>query len=120
MTTPAAMTTAGQPNAVWSSPATGGAPLSDTARRVLAARYLRRAAAGELGESRDELFQRVARSVAHAELLLGNGAAAAQWEQRFYAALAALDFLPNSLALMNAGTALGQLFTRCDPAACRL
>jgi ribonucleoside-diphosphate reductase alpha chain len=42
-------------------------------------------------------------------LLLGNAAAAAQWEARFHEALAALDFLPNSPTLMNAGTPIGQL-----------
>jgi ribonucleoside-diphosphate reductase alpha chain len=65
--------------------------------------------AGKVSESPDELFHRVARAVAHAELLLGTAAAAARWEGQFYEALAALDFLPNSPALMNAGTALGQL-----------
>jgi ribonucleoside-diphosphate reductase alpha chain len=62
-----------------------------------------------VSETVDELFERVARAVAHAELLLGNAAAAARWEEQFHAALVGLDFLPNSPALMNAGTPLGQL-----------
>jgi ribonucleoside-diphosphate reductase alpha chain len=54
----------------------------------------------------------VARAVAHAELLLGSARQAKVWEQRFHRLLAALDFLPNSPTLMNAGTPLGQL-TAC-------
>src|SRR3989304_984368 len=52
---------------------------------------------------------RVARGVAEAELSFGDGADAALWEERFHALLTALDFLPNSPTLMNAGTGLGQL-----------
>jgi len=77
--------------------------------RVLEARYLRRDVAGRVIETPDELFRRVARAVAHAELLLGTARAAERWEERFHQLLTALDFLPNSPALMNAGTPLGQL-----------
>jgi ribonucleoside-diphosphate reductase alpha chain len=108
MTRPAEAAAA-QPDAVAAPTEPAHEPLSDTARRVLAARYLRRDGAGNVSESPDELFARVARAVAHAELLLGNAAAAAEWERRFCSALAARDFLPNSPALMNAGTPLGQL-----------
>jgi ribonucleoside-diphosphate reductase alpha chain len=91
-------------------PVASPVPLSDTACRVLAARYLRRDAEGDVAESPAQLFRRVARAVAHAELLLGGDvAAAARWEDRFHAALAGLEFLPNSPALMNAGTPMGQL-----------
>lgn len=83
--------------------------LSENARRVLEARYLRRDARGTVRETPDELFARVARAVAHAELLAGNAAQAAHWEERFYQRLTRLDFLPNSPTLMNAGTPLGQL-----------
>ena len=83
--------------------------LGENARRVLEARYLRRDAQGKINESPEQLFARVARAVAHAELLLGNRAQAALWEQRFYHLLTSLDFLPNSPTLMNAGTPLGQL-----------
>jgi ribonucleoside-diphosphate reductase alpha chain len=51
----------------------------------------------------------VARAIAHAELLLGNARQAAYWEEEFAKVLTALDFLPNSPTLMNAGTGLGQL-----------
>lgn len=83
--------------------------LSENARKVLEARYLRRNAEGKINETPDQLFARVARAIAHAELLLGNREQAAFWEERFYSLLADLDFLPNSPTLMNAGTPLGQL-----------
>jgi ribonucleoside-diphosphate reductase alpha chain len=83
--------------------------LSENAQRVLEARYLRRDAQGKVSETPDQLFARVARAIAHAELLLGNREQAARWEERFYRLLTSLDFLPNSPTLMNAGTPLGQL-----------
>jgi len=83
--------------------------LSANARRVLQARYLRRDDRGQITETPEQLFARVARAVAHAELLLGNAAQAAEWEERFSRLLTSLDFLPNSPTLMNAGTPLGQL-----------
>ncbi len=86
-----------------------GAALSPTANRVLAARYLRRNASGEVRETADELFARVARGVSHAELTLGTAHAADEWQRRFHRLLTSLDFLPNSPTLMNAGTQLGQL-----------
>ena len=46
--------------------------LSDNARKVLEARYLRRNTEGKINETPDQLFARVARAIAHAELLLGN------------------------------------------------
>jgi ribonucleoside-diphosphate reductase alpha chain len=84
-------------------------PWSAGALRVLEARYLRRDVAGRVIETPDELLLRVARAVAHAELLLGTAREAERWEARFHELLTALDFLPNSPALMNAGTPLGQL-----------
>lgn len=83
--------------------------LSENARRVLRARYLRRDDEGEVRETPEELIRRVARCVAQAELLPGDAAAAERWEQRFRELLASRDFLPNSPTLMNAGTELGQL-----------
>jgi ribonucleoside-diphosphate reductase alpha chain len=69
--------------------------LSENARRVLEARYLRRDAQGRVCETAEQLFARVARAVAHAELLLSNREQSAYWEERFYQLLAHLDFLPN-------------------------
>jgi ribonucleoside-diphosphate reductase alpha chain len=83
--------------------------LSPNALRVLEARYLRRDAARRVIESPEDLFLRVARAVAQAELLLGTAREADDWQEAFHGLLASLDFLPNSPALMNAGTPLGQL-----------
>ena len=83
--------------------------LTKNARRVLEARYLIRDAERRIVETPEELFERVARAIAHAELLLGNARQTAYWEEQFYRVLASLDFLPNSPTLMNAGTPLGQL-----------
>jgi ribonucleoside-diphosphate reductase alpha chain len=84
-------------------------PLSANARRVLEARYLRRDAEGRVVESPAEMFARVARAVAEAELVLGSARAADRWQEEFHRLLATLDFLPNSPTLMNAGTPVGQL-----------
>lgn len=84
-------------------------PLTDNALQVLRARYLAREG-GVVVESPDQLFARVARHVASAERAYGASdsevaAIAAAFERR----LAALEFLPNSPTLMNAGRPLGQL-----------
>jgi ribonucleoside-diphosphate reductase alpha chain len=83
--------------------------LSQNAHRVLEARYLRRDGQRRLIETPEQLFARVAKAIAHAELVLGNARQAAHWEEAFLRILTALDFLPNSPTLMNAGTGLGQL-----------
>jgi ribonucleoside-diphosphate reductase alpha chain len=96
----------------------GGAVVSEAARlpdltpnalRVLQARYLRRDAERRIVETPDELFRRVARAVADAELAYGGPSDAARYEEEFYHLMRSLEFLPNSPALMNAGTPLGQL-----------
>ncbi len=79
--------------------------LGDNARAVLERRYLLRDDRGALMEDPAGLFRRVARSVAEAEA----GAERAPWAERFEARLAALEFLPNSPTLMNAGRPHGQL-----------
>jgi ribonucleoside-diphosphate reductase alpha chain len=84
--------------------------LNDNALSVLRARYLRRdPTSGQIIETPEELFRRVAHNVAQAEAGSGNAAATAQWEEEFFEAMTGLDLLPNSPCLMNAGTPLGQL-----------
>lgn len=85
------------------------ADLSPSALRVLEARYLRRDANRRIIETPTELFDRVARAVSQAELVLGTAREADRWQQIFGSLLTRRDFLPNSPALMNAGTSLGQL-----------
>jgi ribonucleoside-diphosphate reductase alpha chain len=82
---------------------------SSNALHVLEARYLRRDEQRQVIETPEELFERVAQAVAHAELLLGGPRQAAHWEEEFHRLLTSRDFLPNSPTLMNAGTSLGQL-----------
>jgi ribonucleoside-diphosphate reductase alpha chain len=83
--------------------------LSENALRVLEARYLRRDAEGEIMETSEGLFRRVAHAVAGAETLFADSSVAGQSAEEFYALLSSLEFLPNSPTLMNAGTGLGLL-----------
>lgn len=83
--------------------------LSNNAIRVLESRYLKRDKQGNLAESPNELFRRVAKAISKAEYNFGDRSDVDIWEQKFYAILSALDFLPNSPTLMNAGTDSGQL-----------
>jgi len=83
--------------------------LSDNAVKILQRRYLQRDAAGNIIETPDELFRRVARGVAAAELEWGTPEDANKWEEKFYSLMSDLLFLPNSPTLMNAGTPEGQL-----------
>jgi len=86
------------------------ATLSASAWAVLRRRYLRRDASGQVVETPEQLFRRVAHAVAAADA--GYGAPServAGTEERFYRRMAALEFLPNSPTLMNAGRPRGQL-----------
>ena len=80
--------------------------LTANARTVLERRYLLRDAAGEPVETPEQLFARVASAVAAAE---PDAPRRARWAERFLGAMAALRFLPNSPALMNAGAGRGTL-----------
>ncbi len=82
-------------------------PLTLNATKVLERRYLIRDDTGRVVESPDAMFRRVARAVAAAESRYGGNAL--EWEERFYKSMTALEFLPNSPTLMNAGTPVGQL-----------
>jgi ribonucleoside-diphosphate reductase alpha chain len=79
--------------------------LTVNAVQVLKKRYLMRNDRGEVVETPDGLLRRVAHAVAAAE----PAAEAPAMEQAFYEVMSALDFLPNSPTLMNAGTLAGQL-----------
>lgn len=83
--------------------------LSHIANKVLESRYLLKNAAGELIETPEQLFTRVASHIAGAEHLLGSSANQKKWEPLFFDILSKLEFLPNSPTLMNAGLPLNQL-----------
>jgi ribonucleoside-diphosphate reductase alpha chain len=78
-------------------------------QRILVERYLRHNPEGEVIETPEELFWRVARAVAAAEVRYGSEAAAARQAEAFHEALATLKFLPNTPTLINAGLPRGQL-----------
>ncbi len=81
------------------------ATITENALHVLERRYLLRDETGRVVESAPELFRRVARAVAEAEPPTERERAA----ERFEARMSALEFLPNSPTLMNAGRPHGQL-----------
>jgi ribonucleoside-diphosphate reductase alpha chain len=89
----------------------GSAPamLSENALRVLEKRYLKKDKAGKVIESAEDMFRRVAQVIASAELGHNPKADVKAWEDKFYALMTSLEFLPNSPTLMNAGRELGQL-----------
>ena len=72
---------------------------SENALTILKKRYLKNQ------ETPEGLLRRVARALAGAEA----EASRPLWEERFFAVMERLDFLPNSPTLMNAGTPQGQL-----------
>ena len=85
------------------------ATLTDNALQVLRARYLARED-GIVVETPAQLFERVARHVAAVEAGLGySSEEVADAAARFERMMSALEFLPNSPTLMNAGRPLGQL-----------
>ena len=84
-------------------------PISDNARAVLERRYLIRDEHGEPMETVDQLFHRVADSIAAADANFDPKADVPATAEAFYQMMTALDFLPNSPTLMNAGRPLGQL-----------
>ena len=77
--------------------------LTDNARIVLEKRYLRKSRAGEVVETPEEMFRRVAHAIAAPELLYGAEEDRAEAEADFYRVMASLEFVPNSPTLMNAG-----------------
>ena len=86
-----------------------GINLTENALRVLERRYLKKNKQGQVVETAEEMFRRVAQAIASAELIYDPKADAEAWEEKFYWLMANLEFLPNSPTLMNAGRELGQL-----------
>ncbi len=86
--------------------------LSLNALRVLKERILLKDERGNLTETPDRMFWRVAKDVAKADKLYDKKADTQATAQEFHDLMADLDFLPNSPTLMNAGTDVQQL-TAC-------
>jgi ribonucleoside-diphosphate reductase alpha chain len=81
--------------------------LTENAMKVLTGRYLLKDEAGKVVETPEQMFYRVAQSVAAAERNYAGDVG--YWTERFFNLMKDLKFLPNSPAMMNAGKALGQL-----------
>ncbi len=83
--------------------------LSPNALKVLKKRYLRKDDNGNVIETPDQMFRRVAHHVALAEWNYPSPKPVEEIEEAFYRLMTELKFLPNSPTLMNAGSELGQL-----------
>ena len=84
--------------------------LSENALRVLKRRYLKKDARGQVVETPEEMFRRVAKAIAGVERLYGcSEGETKSLEENFYNMMTSLEFMPNSPTLMNAGKELGQL-----------
>jgi ribonucleoside-diphosphate reductase alpha chain len=80
--------------------------LSPNAIQVLERRYLRKGEDGATLETPEQMFRRVARNIASVNERYGDRQGE---EEEFFEAMMALEFLPNSPTLMNAGTRMQQL-----------
>jgi ribonucleoside-diphosphate reductase alpha chain len=86
------------------------AAISDNASVVLDKRYLQKDDAGEIIETPDSMFRRVAKALAAPEFKYEKTPdEVAAIEEGFYQMMASLEYLPNSPTLMNAGTGAGTL-----------
>lgn len=86
--------------------------ISENAMKVLEKRYLKKDDDGNVIETPEELFYRVASYIAGAERnfnRVDSEALVDEYTMKFYNIMASLEFIPNSPTLMNAGRELGQL-----------
>ena len=84
--------------------------LSPNAMKVLEKRYLKKDASGNITETPEDLFRRVAKNIATADSYYGKSESEVKkCEEEFFEIIGALEFLPNSPTLMNAGRDLQQL-----------
>jgi ribonucleoside-diphosphate reductase alpha chain len=87
-----------------------GISFTPNALKVLERRYLKKNEVGKVVETPADLFRRVAKAVASADLHYGKSETEVQHlEEKFYSMMTSQAFLPNSPTLMNAGRRLGQL-----------
>jgi ribonucleoside-diphosphate reductase alpha chain len=92
------------------TPPSGAAQLNQNARTVIEKRYLIKDATGKPTEQPEDMFWRVARTVAEADRRYGAGeTAVTELTRKFYSLMTERRFEPNSPTLMNAGRPLGQL-----------
>src|SRR3990167_8178730 len=82
--------------------------LSKNAMMILEQRYLKKNEKGKVIEKPEDLFRRVAKNIAQADVKYKNKNLK-KTEQEFYTLMASLDFLPNSPTLFNSGKKIQQL-----------
>jgi ribonucleoside-diphosphate reductase alpha chain len=91
-------------------PPQGEAQLNDNARTVISKRYLIKDATGAPVEQPEDMFWRVAGTVAEADRRYGaSDSEVSSMAENFYRLMVERRFEPNSPTLMNAGRPLGQL-----------
>lgn len=83
--------------------------LTENSRIVLEKRYLRKNSDGEIIETPEKMFERVASAIAEPENLYDDTGDFSYWQGRFYEIMHTLEFVPNSPTIMNAGTGAGTL-----------
>lgn len=83
--------------------------ISKNAMTVLNKRYLAKDENGNLTETVEGMFRRVADTIAASDLNYDKEADTSKLSNEFYEMMTGLRFLPNSPTLMNAGRVLGQL-----------
>ncbi len=84
--------------------------LSENSLKVLERRYLKRDAFGKVVETAEDMFRRVAQAIAEADRKYDlKEEELSKIADDFYRIMTALEFIPNSPCLMNAGRELGQL-----------
>ena len=87
--------------------------LTDNSVAVLQRRYQAKDREGRVIEEPEEMFRRVARNLAQAELNYGGTESGTEEKaEEFYQVMRRLDYLPNSPTLMNAGREL-QMLSAC-------
>jgi ribonucleoside-diphosphate reductase alpha chain len=82
--------------------------LTDNAKKILRERYLARDKNGKIVETPEQMFKRVAKNIASADLVFKK-TDIKKLEDKFYNLMINMEFLPNSPTLMNAGLELQQL-----------
>ncbi|HDL07936.1 MAG TPA: vitamin B12-dependent ribonucleotide reductase [Desulfobacteraceae bacterium] len=83
--------------------------LQPNSKVVMEKRYLKKDRCGNIIETPEELFARVAKSIAAADTIFDINADVGKTEDKFFKLMTRMLFLPNSPTLMNAGRSLGQL-----------
>ncbi|HDQ00824.1 MAG TPA: vitamin B12-dependent ribonucleotide reductase [bacterium] len=83
--------------------------LSENAMTVLKRRYLKKDENGNVVETPEQMFRRIASFIASADQNYDKDADIEAVANTFYSMMANCEFIPNSPTLMNAGRELGQL-----------